>query len=146
MDRIERNVELKASPDRVWQALTDHREFGAWFKVALDQPFVVGQPSTGMMTYPGFEHLPWKAEIVAIEPRHRFAFRWPAMDEAQQVRDDWPWTLVEFTLEPLGDGTRLTVVESGFDALPESGRDFARRCNEGGWTEQMDNVRAHVDG
>jgi uncharacterized protein YndB with AHSA1/START domain len=145
-DRIERQVELKASPERVWEALTEHREFGEWFKVALDQPFAVGTRSTGRMTYPGYEHVPWKAEIVAIEAQRRFAYRWPHMDEAQKVREEWAWTLVEFTLEPHGTGTRLTVVESGFDALPDGARESALRSNEGGWTEQMGNVRAHVGG
>lgn len=144
-DSIEKTIELDAPIERVWRALTDHEEFGAWFRVKLDQPFVVGAASTGMMTYPGYEHLPWKAEIVASEAPRRFAYRWPHMDDDRQVREDWAWTLVEFRLEAVATGTRLTVVESGFDALPANHRDKAYRSNEGGWAEQMGNVKAHVE-
>lgn len=145
-DRIEKTVEIAAPIDRVWRALTDHEEFGAWFKARIDQPFAVGTPSTGNMTYPGFEHYPWKAEIVAIERPQRFAFRWPQMDGDERVREDWPWTLVEFRLEPIEGGTRLTVTESGFDALPEDRRAENFRMNEQGWTEQVGNIKAHVGG
>lgn len=145
-DAIEKIVEIAAPIERVWTALTDHHEFGEWFKVKLDQPFAVGSESTGMMTYPGYEHMPWKAEVVAIEEPRRFAYRWPHMDGDKQIREDWPWTLVEFTLEPSEAGTRLTVVESGFDALPEERRAENYRQNEGGWEEQMRNVKAHVEG
>jgi uncharacterized protein YndB with AHSA1/START domain len=145
-DRITTSVELKASIERVWRALTDHQEFGAWFKVRLDQSFVAGSESTGQMTYPGFEHVPWKAEVVAMEKPKLFSFRWPHMDEEQRVRDDWPWTLVEFRLKPIAGGTRLTVTESGFDALPSARRAESYRMNEQGWAEQMGNIKAHVEG
>lgn len=144
-DRIEKTVELNAPVGRVWQALTDHREFGAWFKVRLDQPFVAGAKSTGQMTYPGFEHMPWKTEIVAMEEQRLFSFRWPHMDEKQTVREDWAWTLVEFRLEPTATGTRLTVTESGFDALPADRRTESRRGNERGWAEQVNNIKAYVE-
>lgn len=144
--RIEKSVEVAAPLERVWRALTDHREFGAWFKVVLDQPFAVGVPSTGRITYPGYEHMPWKAEIVAIEEPTRFAFRWPHMDASQEVREDWAWTLVEFTLEPAGDGTRVTVVESGFEALEAEARQRSLESNTRGWEEQMRNIKAHVEG
>lgn len=144
-DRIEKSVELNAPVERVWRALTDHEEFGAWFKVKLDQPFAVGARSTGHITYPGYEHVPWKARIVEMDEPRLFSFRWPHMDEKQEVREDWPWSLVEFRLEPSGTGTRLTVVESGFDALPANRRAENHRLNEQGWTEQMGNIKAHVE-
>ena len=145
-DRIEKTIVMDAPVERVWKALTDQDEFGAWFKVKLDQPFTVDSESTGMMTYPGYEHVPWKARVTAMDEPRLFAFRWPHMDENQQVREDWPWTLVEFRLEPDGDGTRLIATESGFDALPAERRAEAFRMNEGGWTEQMGNIKAHVEG
>jgi len=145
-DRIVKSVELKAPIERVWRAISDHREFGSWFRVRLDAPLVAGTESTGQMTYPGYEHVPWKARIVTMEPPRLLAYRWPHMDDQQRVREDWPWTLVEFRLEPVGTGTRLTVTESGFDALPAERRETAFRQNEGGWEEQMGNVAAHVGG
>lgn len=144
-DRIEKQLVLRAPIERVWRALSDHEEFGTWFRVLLDQPFAAGAESTGRMTYPGYEHVPWKARVVAVEPPRRLAFQWPHMDERQNVREDWPWTLVEFNLETEENGTRLTVTESGFDALPAEAQDNSFRLNERGWTEQMVNIGAYVD-
>jgi uncharacterized protein YndB with AHSA1/START domain len=144
-DRIEKSVELNAPIERVWRALVDHEEFGAWFRVKLDQPFVPGGVSTGQMTYPGYEHLPWKAQVVAMDEPRFFSFRWPHMDEKQEVREDWPWTLVAFRLEPTENGTRLTVTESGFDSLPAEPRAENYRMNEQGWAEQMGNIKAYAE-
>src|SRR4051812_12550953 len=98
-DRIERSIEVHAPIERVWRALTDHREFGAWFRVALDQPFVLGQPSTGHMTYPGYEHFPWDAVVTVMEPPNRFAFTWPHPEDplAADIEGS-PRTTVEFRL------------------------------------------------
>jgi uncharacterized protein YndB with AHSA1/START domain len=146
-DRIEKTIELKAAPARVWRALTDHREFGAWFRVKLDGPFEVGEDSTGFIAYPGYEHLRWHAVVKAMEPERRFAFTWHpyAIDPAYDYSPETP-TLVEFTLEPAGTGTRLTIVESGFDKLPAHRRDEAFRMNDQGWGIQSENIARHVDG
>jgi uncharacterized protein YndB with AHSA1/START domain len=145
-DVIRKQVELRAPLERVWQAISDPAEFGSWFKVRLDGPFEPGIEQTGQMTYPGYEHMPWKARVVAVEPPHRLAFDWPHMDDQERVREDWPWTRVEFRLEAQGEGTLLTVTESGFDALPPETRDNSYRQNEGGWEQQTGNIAAHVDG
>src|SRR5215831_12232602 len=76
MNTIEKRVELNASLARVWRALTDHREFGEWFRVKLDRPFVVGQVSTGHITYPGFEHVKWHATVKEMQPERLFSFSW----------------------------------------------------------------------
>lgn len=146
-DRIERSVELKASPARVWRALSDHEEFGAWFGVVLDGPFAVGQVTRGKILYPGYEHLTMEVEVVAMEREKRFAYRWHpyAVDAGRDYTHETP-TLVEFVLEPIAGGTRLTVSESGFDKIPPERRDEAFRMNSGGWDEQVKNIRAHVDG
>ena len=146
-DRIEKSIDLKAPIERVWRALTDHDEFGTWFRVKLDGPFVVGQVSTGHVTYPGYEHLAWEATIQKMEAPRYFSLTWhpyavdPTADYSQE-----PATLVEFRLEPTATGTRLTVVESGFDALPSHRRDEAWRMNDRGWSIQVQNIQAHVDG
>jgi len=145
-DRIEKSVELKAPIERVWQALTDHQQFGAWFLVRVDGPFAVGEDSTGQMTYPGYEHYKWTATVTAMEAPTRFAYTWPHADEHGTEYEDEPRTLVEFRLEPAGTGTRLTVVESGFDRLSPERRARALKSNTGGWEEQMGNVKAYVDG
>lgn len=145
-DRIVKVVELRAPPARVWRALTDHREFGEWFRVRLDQPFAVGRPSTGQMTYPGYEHYPWRATVEQLEPERLFAFRWHDFDEESGVPcEQQPTTRVEFRLEPLGTGTRLTIVESGFESLPDPRRAEVLRGNTQGWDVQAGHVAAYLD-
>lgn len=75
-DRIEKRIELKAPVARVWRALSDHREFGAWFRVAFDEPFKPGQVARGHIMYPGYEHLIWEATIRRMEPERLLSFTW----------------------------------------------------------------------
>ncbi len=145
-DRITKNIELKAPIERVWHALTDYREFGTWFRVRLEGAFVAGETARGRVTYPGYEHVAWEAEIRRIDPPRYFSFTWHpyAVDPDVDYRGEPP-TLVEFTLEAIPDGTRLTIVESGFDGLPSDRRPEAMRMNDRGWAEQAKNIKAHVD-
>lgn len=147
-DRIEKRIELKAPVSRVWRALTDHREFGEWFRVKIDGPFVPGEVSRGHVTSPGYEHVPWQATVRKMEPERLFSYTWhpypadPAMDYAQEIP-----TLVEFRLEPTpSGGTLLVLTESGFDRVPAGRRAEAFRMNDGGWTQQITNIERHVDG
>ena len=145
-DRIDKSVELKAPVSRVWRALTDHHEFGSWFRVKLDGPFVPGRTVRGQITYPGYEHLKWEAVVQKMEPERLFSFTWHpyAIDPNQDYSSEVP-TLVEFTLQKIAAGTLLRVVESGFDKLPDKRRLEAFRMNEGGWSEQMKNIAQHVE-
>jgi uncharacterized protein YndB with AHSA1/START domain len=144
-DRIEKRIELKAPVSRVWRALTDHREFGEWFRVNLEGPFIPGQVARGRVTHAGYEHVVWQATVKAIEPERLFSFTWhpyaidPKIDYSKE-----PTTLVEFTLEPCEGGTILTLTESGFDGIPKERRFEAFRMNDGGWTVQMKNIEHHV--
>lgn len=144
-NRIERRIELKAPVSRVWRALADHREFGEWFGVKLDAPFVPGQVSTGHITYPGYEHLKWAAVVQKMEPERLFSFTWHpyAVDGEKDYSNETP-TLVEFRLEKTASGTLLTVSESGFDKIPEDRRVDAFRMNQGGWAEQAKNIESYV--
>jgi uncharacterized protein YndB with AHSA1/START domain len=143
---IEKRIELKAPVSRVWRALTDHREFGEWFRVKMDGPFVPGEVSRGHITHPGYEHLKWEATVQKMEPVRLFSFTWhpyaidPTVDYSAE-----PTTLVEFRLEPKDGGTVLVVTESGFDAIPEHRRSEAFRMNDGGWAQQMTNIKRHVE-
>ena len=148
-DRIEKRIELKAPISRVWRALTDHREFGEWFRVRLDGPFVPGQVSRGQMTYPGYEHVKWEAVIEKMDHERLFSFRWPhprSLEKADAPQDysGEPTTLVEFRLEKTASGTLLVLTESGFDQLPVDRRLKVFRENEGGWTEQLKNIENYV--
>lgn len=122
-DRIEKSIELSAPVERVWRALTDPVEFGEWFRVKLDGPFVPGELSRGRNTYPGYEHVLWEARIVTMDRPWLFSFTWHpyAVDPDLDYSQERP-TLVEFRLAPTSTGTRLAIVESGFDALPANRR------------------------
>ena len=144
-DRIEKRIELKAPVSRVWRALTDYREFGAWFRVKLEGPFVEGQTAQGQLLYPGYEHLTWKVVVQKIEPERLFSFTWHpyALDPDVDYSDEIP-TLVEFTLEEVPGGTLLTLIESGFDKVPAGRRLEAFRMNDNGWTFQMTNIESYL--
>ena len=75
-NRIEKRIELKAPVSRVWRALTDHREFGEWFRVRLEGPFVPGQIVRGQITYSGYEHVTFEAVVQKMEPERLFSYTW----------------------------------------------------------------------
>jgi uncharacterized protein YndB with AHSA1/START domain len=146
-DRIEKRLELKAPVSRVWRALTDYREFGDWFGVKLDGPFVAGRISRGRITHPGgCGQMIWEATVQKIEHERLFSFTWhpyaidPKVDYSQEPR-----TLVEFRLEGTPSGTLLLLTESGFGGIPSGRHLEAFRMNEGGWAEQMKNIERYVE-
>jgi len=144
-DRIEKTIEINAPIERVWRALTDPREFGAWFRVNIETPFLPGQPAHGMITCPGYDHVRWEVVIQKIEPQHLFSFTWHpyAIDPSHDYSGE-PSTLVEFRLEAIATGTRLSVTESGFDKIPAHRRAEAFRMNDNGWSQQLENIKIHV--
>lgn len=145
-DRLEKNILLRAPRSRVWRALTDAKEFGTWFRVDLDGRFEVGKRISGKITYPGYEHLSMDVMVEAMEAETLFSYRWhPGATEVGVDYAAEPTTLVEFRLEDAEGGTRLTIVESGFDKVPRERRDEAFRSNDKGWTEQLQNIRSHVE-
>ena len=144
-NEIRKQLLIQAPPSRVWRALTDATEFGAWFRVRLESPFVVGQATSGQITHKGWEHVRFTLRTEAIEPQTRFAYRWhPYAIDMKKDYSGEPMTLVEFLLAPQDGGTLVTVVESGFDRLPPERIAEAFRMNERGWAEKLDNIAAHV--
>jgi len=143
-DRIEKKIVLRAPRARVWRALTDAAEFGAWFGVKLEGPFAPGASVEGQITNKGYEHFKLAITIARIDPETRFSYRWhpyaidPAVDYSSEP------TTLEFFLEEVAGGTELTVVESGFDAIPAARRDETFRMNDRGWASQLKNIERHV--
>ncbi len=166
-DRIEKVVVLRAPVSRVWRAVSDAAEFGRWFGVKLAGAFAAGQPIRGTFEMKIDEaalmarqqamgltpsKLRWPAPnavfgtVERIDPEQYFSFRWiPFGIDAEADPDTEPTTLVEFRLEPVPEGTRLTVTESGFDKVPAHRRARAFRMNEGGWNGQAENLRKYVE-
>ena len=145
MQKIEKQIEIKAPVSRVWQALTDHKQFGEWFKVSLERPFVPGKIACGHITYPGYEHLVMEMEVQKLEPETYFSFTWHpyAIDPKVDYSTEKP-TLVEFFLEKTAVGTLLKVTESGFENIPEHRRQEAFLRNDGGWAQQVKNIDTYV--
>lgn len=166
-DRIEKQILLRAPVPRVWRALTDVEEFGAWFGVRLDEPFAPGRTVTGRFVVLPDEEVfeeyqraqglqPAKVAIPTgsivfctvetMEPQRYFSFRWiPYSIDAECDPAQEPTTLVEFRLEAVAEGTRLTIVESGFERVPAHRRERAFRMNDGGWGAQIENVKRYVE-
>ena len=142
---IEKRIELKAPVSRVWRAITDHREFGEWFKVDLEGPFVPGQVARGRITHPGYEHITWQVTVKEMQPEKLFSFTWhPYAIDPDVDYSGEPPTLIEFRLEPMATGTLLVVTESGFDNIPAHRRDEAFRMDDKGWAQQVKNIESHV--
>jgi uncharacterized protein YndB with AHSA1/START domain len=140
-DRIEKRILLRAPRSRVWRAITAPVEFGAWFGVKLEGPFVEGAMVRGKITHPGYEHLTFEMLVERIEPERYFACRWhPYAIDTNVDYSSEPTTLVEFRLDEAEGGTLLTIVESGFDRIPLARRAEAFRMNDQGWTEQAKNI------
>ncbi len=140
-DRIEKEIVLPSPRARVWRALTDPAQFGQWFGVALEDPFVPGEFCRGQMTVKNYEYVRMEILIDRIEAEHHFSFLWrpyaldPNVDYSAEPR-----TTIVFTLEEVAEGTRLTVTESGFDGIPEHRRAEAFRMNDRGWAAQLKNI------
>jgi uncharacterized protein YndB with AHSA1/START domain len=145
-DRIEKEIVLRAPRAKVWRALTDAREFSRWFGVEMTDPFVPGARARGRVTHPGYEHVPFELTVERMEPERLFSWRWhPYAVDAKVDYSKEPTTLVVFELEDVAGGTRLKIVESGFDQIPAERRAEAFRMNSGGWTQQVENIRKHVE-
>lgn len=144
-DRIEKSIELRVPRSRVWRALTDAQEFGTWFGVRMEGAFLPGARLRGRITHPGYEHVVMDIQIERMEPERHFSWRWHphAVEPGVDYSKEEP-TLVVFDLVDIPGGTRLTVVESGFDKVPLARRAEAYRMNNGGWEEQLRRIQRHV--
>jgi uncharacterized protein YndB with AHSA1/START domain len=157
-DRIVKQIALRAPRSRVWRALSDSTEFGTWFGLKFEGPFVAGEKIRGVLSPTKIDEEVGRAQkshegkafeivIDQIVPEHLFSFRWhpfavdPLVDYSAE-----PMTLVTFELEEAETGTRLTVTESGFDRIPLERRTKAFTANEGGWTMMVKVIAKYVDG
>jgi uncharacterized protein YndB with AHSA1/START domain len=144
-DRIEKEIVLRAPRSRVWHALADAEQFGAWFGMKVEGAFAPGATVHGQITIPGHELVTIEIAIERMDPESRLSYRWhPYPVESGVDYSNEPMTLVEFQLEEVAGGTHLRVVESGFDHIPLARRAEAFRMNDAGWAEQLENIARHV--
>lgn len=157
-DRIVKTTLLKAPQDRVWRAISDARQFGTWFGVDIAGSFSPGARLSAAIVPTKVDPAVAKAQepyagtrfeivIDKVEPMRLFSFRWHpyAIDHGVDYSTE-PMTLVEFQLDEVAGGTRLTITESGFDAIPLERRAKAFAANEGGWTAQLELVAKYLAG
>lgn len=157
-DRIEKQVLLRAPRERVWRAVSDAEQFGTWFGVQFDGPFVAGALLTGRITptkvdaevaksQEPYAGKPFEWTVERVEPMRLISFRWhpfaiePGVDYSQE-----PTTLVMFELEKVAEGTRLTISESGFDRIPLERRAKAFAANDQGWAAQTGLLEKYLAG
>ena len=155
-DRIEKRVVLRAPRERVWRAISDSKQFGTWFGVEFDGPFVAGVQMTGRIvpttvdaevarSQKPHEGSALEFSVDRVEPMRLFSFRWhpyavePGVDYATE-----PTTLVVFELEEVSGGTMLTITESGVDRIPLQRRAKAFAGNEQGWEAQTKLIEKYL--
>jgi uncharacterized protein YndB with AHSA1/START domain len=137
-DRIERVVDIAHPPAKVWAALTTADGLSRWFGNTASIDLRPG--GSGQMTWDSGHTADMRVE--RVEEPTAFGFTW----HIYGLPDDDPRrTYVEFTLEPAGAGTRLTVVESGFAQLPEDAYREAFDGNTQGWASELGELVDYLD-
>lgn len=127
---LERRIVVKADRERVWRAITTPEHITKWFEPIHFERLAVGEALT----------FSWNGEgsIALVEPMDRFGFRW-------QIAPPHPvQTLVIFALETVPEGTRITVTEQGFEALPDEVRQARFKENTQGWEHMLGELIAYV--
>ncbi len=146
MARIDRSIEIKAPPERVWRALTDPAELSAWFQVKIEGPVSPGSHVWMVAQHKGYAGIRFQVWFVEMDPPRRFVWQWypgavdPSVDYSREPR-----TTVTFTLEPIAGGTRLSVAETGFDEISLERRAKVYGDNDRGWGEVTVWIQKHVE-
>ena len=146
MKRIDRDIEIKATPERVWRALTNAAEISAWFQVTIEGEIGAGKSVWMTATHPGYEGQRFRVEFLEMSPPKKFVWKWhpgavdPSVDYSRE-----PFTTVTFTLEPSSSGTRLIVSETGFDLISLERRAKVYSDNTEGWTEVLGSLKQHAE-
>src|SRR5918998_376086 len=144
-DRIERDVLIAAPVERVWELITSPGHVGRWF---ADAGAETDRRPGGALALSWREHGTFHGRVEAVEPPHRFAYRWLSKLDLRDDPTPENSTLTEFTLAAEGAGTRVAVVESGFDMLdvdPEE-RAAALASHTTGWVTELDELATYAAG
>ena len=154
-DRIEKKIVLRAPRERVWRAIADSQQFGRWFGIEFEGPFVEGQRVKGKIVptqmdskvaemQKPYDGMPCDFFVDRIEPMHKFSYRWHPSPVEDGADSGEPTTLIVFELQEVADGTLLTITESGFDSVPLERRAEAFKSNEQGWEMQTKLIEKYL--
>jgi uncharacterized protein YndB with AHSA1/START domain len=144
-DQIERETVINAPVERVWALITEAEHLGRWFG---DAGAEIDLRPGGAIVLRWAGHGTNRGRVVAVEPPTHFSYRWaPFKDPGGEDPVEGNSTLVEFTLHPEGDATRLRVVESGFASLATSDEQRTKNFNGNteGWGQETDELREYAE-
>ena len=136
--RIDREITINATPERVWRALTNAKELSTWFKVEIEGEIAPNTEVGLTSTHTGYEGQRFQLRIVEMTPPRRFVWQWhpgevdPGVDYSREPR-----TTVTFTLEAVSGGTKVSMSETGFDAIVLARRAKVHKDNSQGWAEVL---------
>ena len=145
LSRIDRTIEIKAPPERVWRALTSPTELSAWFQVTIEGEIAAGNEVWMTSVHAQHTGQRFSVRFVEMTPPRRFVWQWypgevdPNVDYSREPR-----TTVTFTLEPTEAGTRLSVAETGFNEISVARRAKVYGDNNQGWTEVLVSLQRYV--
>jgi uncharacterized protein YndB with AHSA1/START domain len=135
LSRIDRQIEIAAPIDRVWRALTNPAELSAWFQVTIEGEIAAGKEVQMTTTHLAKNQQSFRVLFVELDAPRKFVWQWhPGMKDPQVDYSKEPRTTVTFTLEQHGRGTRVSVAETGFDAISLDRRAKVHQDNSGGWS------------
>jgi uncharacterized protein YndB with AHSA1/START domain len=134
-DEVRRTIEIRAPRQRVWAALTEPNEILGWFPTERAE---IDLRPGGEASFVWDESSD-EAIVDIVEPPDRLVFRW------RPAGLDRPYTTVSFSLEEIEDGTRLTLVETGFASLPDQIREQSQKGNDEGWRKELEELKTYLE-
>ena len=138
LSRIDRTIEIKAPPERVWRALTNAAELSEWFQVTIEGEIAAGNEVWMTSVHAEHHGQRFRVRFVEMSPPRRFVWQWhPGEVDPKVDYSSEPLTTVTFTLAPSGSGTRLSLAETGFDEITLARRAKVYGDNSQGWTEVL---------
>jgi len=146
ISRIDKAIEINATPERVWRALTSADELSTWFQVTMEGEIAAGSDVWMTSVHPEHRGQRFLVKIIELSKPRRVVWEWhpgevdPKLDYSKEPR-----TRVTFTLEPAAGGTRLAVSETGFDAIAIARRAKVYNDNTQGWAEVLVWLQRHVE-
>ena len=139
---VERSIWIDAPRERVWQAVTRPDALDRWYATYYRWDIPALKAGATVKFYNKDDPTDMQiATIEVVDPPREFTLRWQPDQEYPAV------TLVtRFLLQEENGGTRATLIESGYELLPDGVRQKWLDATGGGYTMSMENLRAYVEG
>lgn len=144
-DKLVRETDVAAPVDLVWRVVTEPEHVGAWF--GNGQPTRIDLRPGGRIVFDHVGHGDIPAVVQAVDPPHRYSYRWAVIGPPGKEPKPGNSTLVEFALSEAGEGTHLTITETGFTDVvaPEDELSARYQANVDGWGRALEQVKKHIE-